>query len=106
MLDRLRLVAAAGALMLAFASSPKAIGAEGSGGLVWEKGAFPARGAQQATNGPPPAAPTVAPALAEGSGVVLDTARVTVKVRVERLDARFKPVAAAGQKVQVDVVIT
>ena len=104
MLDRLRLVAAAGTLMLAFASSPKAIGAEGSGGLVWEKGAFPARGAQQATNGPPPAAPTVAPALAEGSGVVLDTARVTVKVRVERLDASFKPVAAAGEKVQVDVV--
>ena len=36
--------------------------------------------------------------------MVLDTSRVTVRVRVERLDAAFKPVPAVGQKVQVDVI--
>lgn len=79
-------------------------GAEGSGAVAWEKGAFSSAAARVATNGPPPAAPAVAPALPEGSGVVLDTSRVTVRVRVERLDAAFKPVAAVGQKVQVDVI--
>ena len=81
-----------------------AAAAEGSGGIAWERGAF--------THGASKAAPSMAAAvpapqaapLAEGSGVVLDTARVTVKVRVERLDASFRPQPVAGAKVQVDVV--
>ena len=96
------LVAAACCAALSLPSA--AYGAEGSGAVAWEKGAFSSAAAKVATNGPPPAAPAVAPALPEGSGVVLDTSRVTVRVRVERLDAAFKPVAAVGQKVQVDVI--
>lgn len=104
-MSRLRLhrLAAAGLLVAATSLASRAGAAAGSG-VAWEKGAFSAAGAKAATNGPPPAAPKVAPALPEGSGVVLDTARVTVRVRVERLDAAFKPVAAVGQKVQVDVI--
>lgn len=94
----------AGACCGALALSGAASGAEGSGAVAWERGAFSAAATKVAANGPRPAAAPVAPALPEGSGVVLDTARVTVRVRVERLDAAFKPVAAVGQKVQVDVI--
>ena len=74
------------ALLVALVLPPLAVATEGSGGgVVWEKGAFGSSAAARATNGPAPLAPApAAPALPEGSGVVLDTARVTVRVRVEQ----------------------